>query len=329
MMWLTDDVRPFVLGGVDDGHGTMGGCAAMTDLSAYRVIGRGRPAWRGFDPGRLPRLSRGLVVACAMWVLIVVLAQRDSGAWVSGKDAISYWAPQLDALYAQAEWTTVGAYVYSPAFLQLVSPLQHLPWLAFVGVWTAMLMFALRFLTGGRLFAIGVLLAAGELIGGNISLLLAVAIVIGFRWPAAWALILLTKVTPGIGLLWFAARGEWRNLSIAIAATVVVIAVSAAVMPWAWPEWIGVLTNIAGRDGTWAAVPIPLLVRLPFAIAVVVWGARTDRRWTVPVACMLALPALWYGGLTMLLAIIVLRDRPRHAGEELPQAFVPVAATEG
>ena len=59
-------------------------------------------------------------------------------------------------------------------------------------------------------------------------------------------------------------------------------------------------------------MPIPFLVRLPFAIALVVWGARTDRRWTVPVAGMLALPALWYGGLTMLLAVIALRapDKP-------------------
>jgi len=281
----------------------------MTDLSAYGAIERGRPAWRGLDPSRLPRLPMGgLILAFAMWVLILVLAQRD-GTWISGKDAISYWAPRLDALYAQADWTTVGAYVYSPAFLQLVSPLQHLPWLAFVGVWTAILMLALRYLTGARLFAVGVLLAAGELIGGNISLLLAVAIVVGFRWPAAWSLILLTKVTPGIGLLWFAIRGEWRNLSIALAATAAVVGVSAAVMPWAWAEWVEVLMNVAGRDGTWAAVPIPLLMRLPFAIAVVVWGARTDRRWTVPVACMLALPALWYGGLTMLFATIVLTQR--------------------
>jgi hypothetical protein len=41
-------------------------------------------------------------------------------------------------------------------------------------------------------------------------------------------------------------------------------------------------------------------------VAVVVWGARTDRRWTVPVAAMLALPALWYGGISMLLAVIPL-----------------------
>ena len=70
-------------------------------------------------------------------------------------------------------------------------------------------------------------------------------------------------------------------------------------------EWVQVLIRIAGRDGTWAAVPIPFIVRLPFAIAIVVWGARTDRRWTVPVAGMVALPALWYGGLSMLLAVTI------------------------
>ena len=47
-------------------------------------------------------------------------------------------------------------------------------------------------------------------------------------------------------------------------------------------------------------------MRFPIAVVVVVWGARTNRRWTVPVASMLALPALWYGGLSMLLAVIPL-----------------------
>jgi len=282
----------------------------MTDLSAYGVVGRRPLSWQWFDPSRLPRTpAAGLIVAGLLWLAIVALAQPDIGPWRTGQEALSYWAPNLDAPYAQANWTTTGAYVYSPAFLQLVSPLQHLPWLAFVGVWTAILLVAVRFLTGPRLFVIGALLASAELAGGNISLLLAVAIVLGFRWPAAWALVLLTKVSPGIGLIWFAVRREWRNLGIAIGATAIVVATSAAIMPWAWVDWIGVLAHVAGRDGTWAAVPIPFLVRLPFAIALVVWGARTDRRWTVPVACMLALPALWYGGLTMLLAIIVLRDQ--------------------
>ena len=68
---------------------------------------------------------------------------------------------------------------------------------------------------------------AMEVAGGNVSLLLAVAIVVGFRWPAAWALVLLTKITPGIGLLWFAVRREWRHLAIALGATAAIVAVSA------------------------------------------------------------------------------------------------------
>jgi hypothetical protein len=87
-----------------------------------------------------------------------------------------------------------------------------------------------------------------------------------------------------------------------------VVGVSFALLPNAWFSWAEVLSRVAGREGTWAAVPIPFVVRLPIAVGVVVWGAWTGRRWTVPVASMLALPALWYGGLSMLLAVIALRE---------------------
>ncbi len=302
----------------------------MTDLSTYVDLGRSRPIWPAFLRRRLQDLPiAGLLVAGVVWLAIVLLAQPDGDRLGTGQEAISYWGPRLDAMYAQADWTTTGAYVYSPAFLQVIAPLKALPWVAFLGVWTAMLLMAVRYLTGPRLFAIGVLLASAEMAGGNISLLLATAIVVGFRWPGAWALILLTKVTPGIGLLWFAVRREWRNLGIALGATAAIIAISAAIMPGAWLEWLRVLSSIAGRDPTWAAVPIPLMVRLPVAVAVVVWGARTDRRWTVPVACMLALPALWYGGLTMLLAVIILRQPDQVPGQPDPaRAIGPARAID-
>jgi hypothetical protein len=287
----------------------------MTDASTPLDFPRERSisALLGQTPFTPSQLG-GWLVAVGAWLVVMAFAQPLWRQLRTGQEAFCYWVANLHAPYALSDWTQPVAYVYSPAFLQAISPLTQLPWIGFFGIWTALLLLAIRFLTGPRLFAVGVLLATLELVGGNISLLLAVAMVVGFRWPAAWAFVLLTKVTPGIGLLWFVVRREWRSLGIALGATALVVAASAALMPGAWVEWFDLLVRLAGRDGTWAAIPIPFLVRLPFAVALVVWGARTDRRWTVPVASMLALPALWYGSLTMLLAVVALHQ-PAKLGE--------------
>jgi hypothetical protein len=262
----------------------------------------------------------GLALAIAAWVLIVVFAEPWGRLWGTGQDARCYYQATLADPYLHSSWNDPIAYVYSPAFLQLVTPLTALPWQAFMAVWTALLVGAVRFLTGPRLLAAGLLFpfTAMEVAGGNVSLLLSVAIVIGFRWPATWALVLLTKITPGGRLLWFAVRREWRQLAIALGATAAIAAASALVMPDAWRDWVEVIVANAGKGGTWASVPVPLVTRLPAAVALVVWGARTDRRWTVPVASMLALPALWYGGISMLLAVIPLLDRDRAATVRTP-----------
>ena len=265
---------------------------------------------------RRPHLSIelvGIAAAVAIWLVVWAFGEPWSRFLLAGQDARCYWVPGYGAPYALSEWTAPIAYVYSPAFLQLLAPLKLLDWEPFLGLWTILLLLAVRFLSGPRLFALALAVAVPELIGGNIHLLIAVAIVVGFRYPAAWSLILLTKVTPGIGLLWFAVRREWQALAIAFGATAAIVAVSLAVDPRAWLDWVGVIGASAGKtSGTWAALPIPLWFRLPIAVVVVVWGARTNRRWAVPVAAMLALPALWYGGLAMLLAVIPLRD-PRRS----------------
>ncbi len=281
------------------------------DDAAERLFAAARRA----AAGRLPALERletapwvGIAVGLAVWALVVVFSEPWGRLWGTGQDARCYWQATLANPYLHSDWNDPIAYVYSPAFLQLVSPLTALPWQAFMAVWTAILVAAVRFLTGPRLLAAGLLFpfAAMEVAGGNVSLLLAAAIVLGFRWPAAWAIVLLTKLTPGIGLLWFAVRREWRSLAIALGVTAAIVVASFVLMPDQWRTWVDVVVRNAGKGGTWASVPIPLWVRLPVAIALVVWGARTDRRWTVPVASMVALPALWYGGISMLLAVIPL-----------------------
>jgi hypothetical protein len=50
---------------------------------------------------------------------------------------------------------------------------------------------------------------------------------------------------------------------------------------------------------------------------VVIWGARTDRRWAVPIASTIALPVLWLNGLAMLVAVVPL----------LPHEFGPTPAS--
>jgi hypothetical protein len=296
----------------------------MTDLSIDRPAAT-EPAPLAERAWRHRYDIVGFALVAAIWVAIVVFAKPFGRLWGTGQDAYCYWFPSLADPYARSDWTDPIAYVYSPAFLQLLEPIRALPWQAYVAVWTAILLGAVFVLTGRKWFAVGVVLGLMELAGGNIHLLLAAAMVLGFRWPASWALVLLTKITPGIGLLWFVVRGEWRQLFIALGATALIVAVSFVTMPDAWFQWAEVLTRIAGRDGTWAAVPIPFLVRLPFAVALVVWGARTNRRWTVPVAGMLALPALWYGGLAMLLAVIRLQEPAPPAGRATAPASSSIA----
>ena len=288
-------------------------------------------ALRRAAAGRLPPLSRletapwvGLGLAVAGWVLVVAFSEPWGRLWGTGQDARCYWqAAQLGDPYLHSDWNDPIAYVYSPAFLQAIAPLTALPWQAFVAAWTAILLAAVRFLTGPRLLAAGILFpfTLMEVAGGNVSLLLAAAIVLGFRWPATWSLVLLTKITPGIGLLWFAVRREWRQLAVALGATAAIVVASFALAPDAWREWVDVVARnvAAGKSGTWASLPVPLLVRLPIAVAIVVWGARTDRRWTVPIASMVALPALWYGGLSMLLAVIPLTRHDPVPASQLDQ----------
>jgi hypothetical protein len=265
-------------------------------------------------PAIKPRLAAGIAVAAVMWILVIAgsdptidATEPFSGTLVTAQDARSYYGLDLTNLYeGRTNWNTIGAYPYSPAFAQLVWPLDRLPWPAFVAAWTAILIGAVYLITGPDLFLLGLVVGAMEIAGGNISLPLTFAIVAGFRRPWAWAFVLLTKIIPGVGLLWFVFRREWRHLAIALGATAAVVAVSWLLVPRAWSDWIALLLANTGKGGTWAAVPVPLWIRGPVGLALLAWGAPRNQRWVVPVAAMLALPALWYGSLSMLLGVIPL-----------------------
>lgn len=263
------------------------------------------------DPRLLSRARvaaiAGLVVLGFIWLTVVARAEPFAwGALGTGHDARPYWEASLRAPYAHGVVGAWDAYLYSPVFLQVIAPLRALPWIPFLGAWEAILLVATAALAGPVLLAPVALLVMPELWGGNVTLLIALAVVAGFRWPATWAFILLTKVTPGVGLLWFAVRREWWALATALGATLAVVAISTVVAPGLWRDWVDLLLWNAGREVTSGSIPIPFVVRFPIAVALLVWGALTDRRWVVPIACLLALPVIWYGSLSLLVGVVPL-----------------------
>ena len=278
------------------------------------------------QPARRRLLAHAAVMVgliFAAYIFFVSAAQKGS----LGYDIVAYWTVNLSAPY-HGNVGDLGFFAYAPPIALVLAPFTLLPWPVFATGWYVLLVSTLAWLGKRQML---VLLAfppvALDLYHGNIHLLLAAAVVLGMRYPAAWAFVLLTKVTPGIGLLWFAARREWRALAVALGATALIVALTAAFLPAQWLGWLEMLRDSAGTPPPWPALPIPLWLRLPVAALIVVWGARRDARWTVPVAAALALPALWPGGLALLAACwplrqsrssrtqIAAKDADYHAGD--------------
>lgn len=247
-----------------------------------------------------------------------------------GFDSASYWGLRSPLYPGPGTDDGFGFYRYSPVFMPVMMLFGALPWPVFAVGWIGIQAAAFVWLAGEhRWQALAFVPVLFELYLGNIHLLLALAVVLGFRWPAAWAFVLLTKITPGIGLLWFAVRQEWRSLGVALGATLAITLAGVLVAPHVWLEWYQSLRVTGPAVGS-NQVAIPLPLRLIAAALVVTWGARTDRRWTVVVAATLGLPTLWYHGLAMLMGIVALENgQPERTARALERARARLAAAFG
>lgn len=272
--------------------------------------------------GRMGRLA----LFAAAWVL-GLLGLAFAVTWSHGGDRLMYWSTVGQPLYQHAEFTKAD-FLYSPIAAQMLYPLSRLPWMFFwalfavAGIATfAWLLAPLGWALGPPLFLALLPIA----IDGNIEWLVALVVVFGLRYPGLWAIPLLTKVSPGVGLLWFAARREWRALAIALGVTAAVAGISFAVAPTLWSDWIGMLRqNAQVRGDGWSLLPIPLLWRVILAALVIVWGARTDRPWALLAGVMLSRPDLLLAELSMLAALPRLRSPdPHHAPRTLSTHSAP------
>jgi hypothetical protein len=241
------------------------------------------------------RLVRyGPILGVLMVGALYAVWQLTGGAPES-QDSKAYYLAGLDDPYRRGDVGNDYAFLYSPAFSQAMLPFRLLPIGLFPAVWTLLLIAAVAW-TAGRL-ALPLLLlqpVVASIALGNIEILMAAAIVAGFRYPATWSFILLSKVTPGVGLVWFAVRKEWRNLAIALGVTLAIAGVSFVLAPHLWADWLALLGRNRDVDFRLPVVPGPLAVRVAIAAVLIAWGARTNRRWTVPVGAALAVPVGYF-----------------------------------
>ena len=276
---------------------------------------RGEVTW--FRIARDALVLIGVIAAVVYWVYLT----KTGGAPV---DVRAYWAADAANLYPHPEAGEKNGFNYSPVFDTLVSVGRVLPFEVFVAIWRAILLVALVYLAGPfTIFVLFTVPVASEINAGNIQILLALAIVLGFRWPATWSFVLLTKVTPGVGLLWFAIRRQWRALAIAFGFTAAILLVSFVLRPGAWLGYIGL----------WMGAPAPAVspyylsfwTRLPFALAFIAWGGWTGRRWPVVVGSTLALPVYYIISTSMLVGVLpYLREA---LGKILAERRQPAAPT--
>ncbi len=255
------------------------------------------------------------------WPLIFgwhsVLMTRDYGL---GWDAHAYYVAWQGTLYDVAPGTK-DAYNYSPAFAQLIWPLTHLPWPVFCALFVGAAAIGIAWLVkpASRPFAVALwIFCLPEILSGNIFWLLALCTVAGFTRGAPWCVAAFTKIVPCLGPIWFLVRGEWRRLGAFVATSLVVLAVSYALSPALWHQWFDFLTeNSTSTPGIgW----IPALVyRLPVGLVLLVFAARTDRRWLVPVCMLVVSPVVGEGTFALLAAIPRLLARRPEPDEAAPE----------
>lgn len=264
----------------------------------------------GPEPGVVTRLARAFltldwtrigwiagVIACVVWWLLLTR--------LPAVDFHYYWAADLDHLYDQAARGFSNGTNYSPAFFQLTSWLGAIPLDVAVGAYRALLLGLVLWMCGPftlpMLFLVPV---ESEIAAGNVNLLIAAAVVAGFRYPALWSIAILTKVTPGLALAWFALRGEWRNLMIALGVTAAIAGVSFVLAPDLWWGWFGLLSQPQPAPPPFDWV---FWQRIPIVAAFIVFAGA--RRWPVAMAAMMALPVFYTISPSMLTGVVALARR--------------------
>ncbi len=227
-----------------------------------------------------------------------------------GIDAIAYWTAASNAreglpLYA----TPVGsftAYPYPPVLAQLLVPFSYLPMPAFVWLWRALELGALRLSVGswtGTGLALLLPPVIAEIDAGNVHLLMAAVCALAMRGAAgtvAPSALLKFASVPLVPLAW---RLDRKGLVVGAGVAGAIVAGSFAIAPAAWSDHVAYLGSNAFPSGWYnVAESIPLPLRLALSAVAGVAAIRWIR--LAPVAVVLAYPVIWFHALSTLVAVV-------------------------
>lgn len=265
-----------------------------------------------------------LLVAAALGASLLVIVAVNR--WSVPADEHAYWLAARRLIDGQplydpsATIATPYAYLYPPPLAQALVPVAaFVPSWLFNAGWIVLMGVALWWLAGRdvihALALVAFLPVAVEFWFRNIHLFLAVLVVFGLRRWSGWLAVgAAIKLAPGLGIPYLALRGRWRAAATSILVGLGILAVSVAMSPDAWAQYVDFIRAVdPGQPSAFIAIPFP--VRALVAGTLVIIASRLDE-WRGDVvlvgAITLALPSLWFTGLSLLIAAVpIVRERLR------------------
>lgn len=262
--------------------------------------------------------ARFLVVAVLAGIGGILLAVIVGMFWREAGDDLAYWLAGNRLVTGQPVYPDPSvafedfAFHYVPPVAQLLAPVTAvLAAVPFLIVFRAVLLLALWDLAGRRMLDMLAMLAfvplAYSLRVENVEILMAVAVVYGLaRWPWAFLVGGLVKVSPGLGLVYLALQRRWRDVVVSAVLGAAIVAVSYVLAPDLWRDWLQAITGRSDVIGN-SIVPLPYSVRAIAGFVLTLVAGRIGRRngeLLLVVAVTIANPGLSLQGFAVLAAAV-------------------------
>jgi Glycosyltransferase family 87 len=245
-------------------------------------------------PKRVNVVALSLLAAVGASMLGVIIATF----WLTPGDDLAYWIA--------GHRLVTGQPIYVPADIAFEPFAYHYP-----PPLAQVLALALWELAGRTMLKMLALIAFIPMTvavrSENLEIFMAIGIVLGLqRWPWLFTVGALTKVSPGLGIVYLALQRRWRDVAVSVLVGVTITGASLVLAPDLWRAWLDAISGRADMVGN-SLVPVPYSVRAiaGFVLAIMagVLGRRPGELLLV-VAITIANPGLSLQGFAVLAAAI-------------------------